>query len=232
MVYCKVFLNDKAVRTLLFSDTHFSHIVDLKLLQYLKKRILSADRVIIVGDFWDVWHTSFDAFLASGWSEIFPLLKQRRTVYLWGNHDPKKYMDKRVKRFCSHIAREYIVKANGHRWIVTHGDIFTTTNEQLFRVTHEHEWAKSILRVWERIEYFVARKIGDRGLKMFDRKYDIAVRNAVKKDGRRYITGHTHVFRTDPTKKFLNTGFCRHGLAQTIEIVNGKFIFRSERYDK
>ena len=218
------------MRTLLFSDTHLSHAVDAQLLTYLRKKILSADRVIIVGDFWDVWHTSFDAFVTSGWSELFPLLKQRRAIYLWGNHDPKKYMDHRVKLFCSHLAREHRIRANGHSWIVTHGDIFTTTNEQLFRVTHEHEWAKQILRGWERIEAIVARKLGNPGLKMFDRKYDVAVRNAVKKDGRRFITGHTHVFRTNPQTKFLNTGFCRHGVAQTIEIVNGRFVFSSERY--
>ena len=186
--------------------------------------------MIIAGDFWDIWHTSFDRFLSSEWSRLFPLLRKKQAIYLWGNHDPAEFMDSRVKRFCLQLARECVIHAEGHSWTVTHGDVFTTTNERMFRVTHEHELAKTILRIWERMESFVARLFGRNGLVVFDRKYDVQVRNAVRRSGRRYITGHTHVFRTLPETGFINTGFVRHGLGQTIEIRDGVFHFSSEWY--
>lgn len=186
--------------------------------------------MIIVGDFWDIWHTSFDRFIRSEWSRLFPLLKQKNTIYLWGNHDPIEYMDSRVKRFCVTAAREHVICVRGKKWTITHGDIFTTTNERMFRVTHEHEWAKTILRIWERLESWTARVFGRNGLVVFDRKYDVEVRRAVSESGKRYITGHTHVFRSRPETGFLSTGLVRHGLGQTIEIVHDSFEFHSEWY--
>lgn len=220
------------MRTLLFSDTHLAERFEPDKFTFLFRNISRADTVIIAGDFWDIWHTSFDRFLRSEWSRLFPLLKQKHTVYLWGNHDPASAMDRRVERFCSVFDREYVVRAEGKQWIVTHGDCFTSSNEEIFHVSPENEFARMVLRGWERAESFVARRLGNDGLVVFDRKYDVQVRKGVRRTGLPYITGHTHVFRTDSSKNHLCCGLVRHGLGQSIEIINESFRFHSERYDQ
>lgn len=220
------------MRTLIFSDTHLAERFESDKFSFLYSAISRADKVIIAGDFWDVWHTSFDRFLRSEWSHLFPLLKKKRTVYLWGNHDPASAMDERVEFFCDLMDREYVVRVQGKQWLVTHGDCFTSSNEQIFHVSPGNEFARSILRGWERAESFVARRFGKKGLLVFDRKYDVQVREGVRLTGVPYITGHTHVFRTDPSANHLCSGFIRHGLGQYIEIVNDSFRFHSQRYDK
>src|SRR5690606_17718607 len=87
------------MQTIIFSDTHLSSRVYRKKLRYLQAVIETADRVVILGDFWDGFLTDFDRFLRSGWRVLFPMLLERQAIYLYGNHDRSQWSDERVSLF-------------------------------------------------------------------------------------------------------------------------------------
>jgi predicted MPP superfamily phosphohydrolase len=87
------------MQTLIFSDTHLTKGFNRKKYEFLREIIEPVDRVIINGDFWDGYLTSFDKFVNSEWQKLFPLLKEKQTIYLYGNHDKTKWCDSRVNLF-------------------------------------------------------------------------------------------------------------------------------------
>ncbi len=83
------------MKTIVLSDTHLYEEFDEKKFNFLKRIISKVDRVIINGDFWDSYICSFSDFINSPWKKLFPLLKTKKTVYIYGNHDKKSLTDKK-----------------------------------------------------------------------------------------------------------------------------------------
>ena len=108
------------MKTLIFADTHLTNKYDPNLADYIAKLVKSVDQVIINGDFWDLYLTTFDRFINSEWSKLFPIL-QPKTVYLYGNHDPAELMDERVKLFSKLQADNYQFVAGERTFQVEHG---------------------------------------------------------------------------------------------------------------
>lgn len=125
-------------QTLIFSDTHFTSQVDRPRLDYIAKLITQADQVIINGDFFDGYLVTFDTFLTSGWSALFPLL-QKKTTYLYGNHDKASMSDARVQAFSS--AQDYKLEfALGQTQVVVmHGDALSPSLDGML------PWAMGLL---------------------------------------------------------------------------------------
>lgn len=120
-----------AFRTIIISDVHLgtkgSKVKEVS--NFLKQ--YSCNRLILNGDIIDGWqlkkygewkrkHTSF-------FRTLLKLIEEQdtRVIYLRGNHDD--FLDqilplKLGKQF--HIRRDYILKSNGKRYFVTHGDVF------------------------------------------------------------------------------------------------------------
>ena len=109
------------MKTIIFSDTHLTARLEPDKFAYLVKILRDADKVIINGDFWDCYDTDFDTFMQSDWKKLFPLLKQKKAIYLFGNHDPELLMDDRIKQFCSKAQDIYKFKQNKYEFVVRHG---------------------------------------------------------------------------------------------------------------
>jgi predicted MPP superfamily phosphohydrolase len=109
------------MKILVFSDTHLTHVFEEKKYVFLKKVIESADQVIINGDFWDGYLTSFDAFISSRWNNLFPLLKQKKAVYIFGNHDKACFSDKRTSFFSDIQTKKYSF-VDGMTFYFEHGN--------------------------------------------------------------------------------------------------------------
>lgn len=71
------------MKTLIFSDTHLTSKVHKKTFSFLEDLISQVDKVIINGDFWDSYKTSFDEFIDSGRKKLFDLLLQKDAIYLF-----------------------------------------------------------------------------------------------------------------------------------------------------
>jgi len=109
------------MKTLIFADTHFSADFEPARYRAIIRLIQSVDRVIINGDFWDKYLTTFDEFVNSDWRQLFPLLKQKQTVYIYGNHDRLAYCDDRVKLFSSQQVDQYILETKDQTYLIEHG---------------------------------------------------------------------------------------------------------------
>ncbi|MBI3955332.1 metallophosphoesterase, partial [Candidatus Gottesmanbacteria bacterium] len=75
------------MHTIIISDLHLTRRFEKRKFNFLKKIIERSDQVVINGDLWDYYFSSFSQFVRSPWRQLFPLLKEKKTVYLYGNHD-------------------------------------------------------------------------------------------------------------------------------------------------
>ena len=98
---------------LVFSDTHLYLPFDGKKFNFLKKIISDSDQVIINGDFFDDYMISFDEFIKSPWNQLFPLLKKKKAIYIFGNHDQEKFSDKRLNLFSDVQVTSYKLQVTG-----------------------------------------------------------------------------------------------------------------------
>src|SRR3990170_7877882 len=101
------------MKILVFSDSHLTDKFEEKKFDFLKKIIRQSDLVIINGDFWDGYLTTFSRFISSDWNKLFPLLKSKKTIYIYGNHDRESYIDRNAKLFSDLQTHSYRLKLNG-----------------------------------------------------------------------------------------------------------------------
>lgn len=117
------------MQTVIFSDTHLTHHFDSQLYDYIKKIIESADQVVINGDFWDAYLTTFDAFVQSEWQKLFALLQKKHTVYVFGNHDKREFMDERMSWFSQEQLQKYSFESAGKHITVEHGHLLAPADD-------------------------------------------------------------------------------------------------------
>ncbi|MGI5828520.1 MAG: metallophosphoesterase, partial [Patescibacteria group bacterium] len=110
------------MKTIVISDTHLTPHFEQKKFSYLEKIIKKSDQVIINGDFWDGYLCSFEEFTKSSWRKLFPLLKSKESVYLFGNHDPKKWATKKTNLFSKRQYSSLKISLNEFNLHIQHGN--------------------------------------------------------------------------------------------------------------
>ncbi len=230
--------------TIILSDTHLTDFVRPAKLAFLSSVIESADRVIIAGDFWDSYLTSFDRFVTSGWKELFPLLAVRQTVYLYGNHDPKQAADERVSQFSAMQADSYQLSLSPLGWnpcLRQAGGGVKANREQSIELHIEHghrikrhldafipRWSINSLttRLAQLAQLLSLRLLGpERALRLLHaRDNDVMRAWAATNLGSSQIlvTGHTDYPEIDLRRRYICIGFIRYGLASYLKIEAGQ----------
>ena len=222
---------------LIISDTHFDPWYEPAKAQFLKRLIRAADQVVINGDFWDSFLWSFDEFLNSRWSELFPLLKAKNTIYIYGNHDAEHLSDSRAKLFSVQQLPEWQIEIGETLYTVRHGDEY----DLLFQ-----KWSRSplgnmilhrpfVIRVMLFLEKLTMQLLdihySQKKLQTFIEEIKEKAQHALMSH-EFLITGHTHSAELDLVSRFANSGFIRNGLAQYLEITKtGEILLHEERYD-
>jgi len=222
---------------LVLSDLHFGNQVNTQKQRALKKLIMLADKVIINGDFWDRYLTTFDQFVNSDWAKLFLLLKQKKTVYLFGNHDPQKLIDKRVSWFCVQTGFEYDLDISGQKYHIEHGD---RLKPACWLLDFLADLSFSISGVYWSTKIFVFCQtlfVKVFGIKLYQKIHNgenLRVLRAWQKKclNKNYwlVCGHTHSAVFDKKEKYINTGFCRFGYLQYLTINNQKLSLKTIRY--
>lgn len=220
------------MRILIFSDTHLTDKFDEKKYIFLKKIISSVDQVIINGDFWDGYLTSFDKFIDSKWKILFPLLLKKKAVYIYGNHDEEKFSDKRVRLFSVTQKKLYRIVNNHTMFIIEHGDRILPTFDQ----TMENLFKKISFIVMPMIHIGYRLFLTLFGYAFIDHYFSRYNRMLKKKLGKKVssvirIFGHTHYPEIDLSSNFANTGANMYSYGQYLLIKNGKLELKLERYD-
>lgn len=208
------------MKILVFGDTHLGKKLNPSKLEALKNIIEAHDKVIINGDFWDAWKCSFEEFINSDWRELFPLLKEKKSVYIYGNHDPKFLTDTNVKLFSSEQCRKYSFSFGENKYIVIHGDQFDSNCQRMQKFFNTHTKL-------DRIIEFPITAVGALHMRVLKYKVDFAflgkiinkkVKNSLEYKDTTYILGHTHHPEISKNKKFVNQGFIEYGQINYVTI--------------
>lgn len=220
------------MKTLIISDLHLSDRFDLQRAEYLVELLISADQVILNGDFWDNHACTFDKFIHSPWKVLFPILKSRDTVYIYGNHDRQQDSDERVALFSKVQANHWQLRNGSLRLHIEHGHHILAKHHDspnwlvtLYRV--------SLYDVWFRqpLEHFLVSS----GSELFHRWHMGSsqaelIKKAASIQEDYLVTGHTHLPKLDSEQKFINLGYINHGLSYYVEVADGNAYFIKESY--
>lgn len=217
------------MKTLIFSDTHLTQIYDEKFYRFLLKLISSVDKVIINGDFWDGQSLFFNDFIYSEWKKLFPLLKSKETIYIYGNHDRKNYCDSRVSLFSVKQADNYQLKVGSKMLHIQHGhDIVPFGDKELVPPALTSARMNNLYAYGE---YIATRLTGGHFLKIyriFNKKMKTYIQSHLK-ENEILVTGHIHAPEFDLKNRYINT-FLRHHRAYYVIIDNNQIIFRKESF--
>ena len=222
---------------LVFSDTHLYLPFDTKKFNFLKKIISKSDQVIINGDFFDNYMISFDEFVNSPWNKLFPLLKTKKTVYIFGNHDQEKFSDKRTEQFSDSQKIRYKLIINKKKFFFEHGHITRPTLDTKFNFSREikhygmlvgHIIRNLFVKIFGKIAVQILFGHLNKGSKIYiNKQYN-------QKNDEFYIIGHNHFGEVDETKCFAASGMILYGFAQylTIDTSSAKITLHEEWYDR
>jgi predicted phosphodiesterase len=203
------------MKKLIISDTHLSKF-NKKQFIFLYDLIESVDQVIINGDFWDSWCVSFEKFVNSKWQDLFDLLLEKNTIYIYGNHDPKHLSDERCSLFSVETCDSYQFELFGQKFNCEHGHRLTTGfNMSKFINFYDKIFRRRpkilcyLIAKSERIIFSLFPKIGQHS-KVGQHTNRILKEN-LNAD---YINifGHSHNADLDLASNFINTGsiMCKH----------------------
>lgn len=206
-------------KLLIFSDTHLSHKFDQKKFNFLKNLIESADQVIINGDFWDNALTTFDKFIESKWNKLFPLLKERNAIYLYGNHDLPHQVDKRASLFSVKQADEYKIKIGNYKLNIQHGHLSSSITKAVYKFFKNHPKLLGLIAspfgfIFAFNEILI-KKWDKRFLKVLNRANKSKIAKFLEHN-EILISGHTHSPEFNLENKYINLGFIRRGFASYV----------------
>lgn len=216
---------------LVFSDTHLTDQFDEKKYQFLSSIISRADQVIINGDFWEGKEITFDQFMSSKWSLLFPLLKSKQAIYLFGNHDPEHLSDERVNAFSSQHMLSHKMDVAGIIYHIEHGHGFHT----ILSALDKRKFNKNIMYIHQTMERFLTRYVGTSVFHGIHAQISNQIkrqRSLIIPDEVVLITGHTHAIEYDKKYRYINTGFSKYGIGQYLMFKDGTPRLFSEWYDK
>ena len=219
------------MKILVFSDSHLNLPFQQSKCDFLKSIIEPADHVIINGDFWDGYFITFDQFIESEWKQLFPLLKKRNAVYIFGNHDRSSFADNRANLFSDTQTLQHQLESGNKLFVFEHGNrLYPTMDEKVTSA----RMRKFNSRIINSIERRILKRFGESPLLRIMSGKNNKIKKKVLKEipaHAYFICGHTHCAEFDEENRFINSGFMKHGIAQYLYIQDGKVERRLERYD-
>lgn len=219
------------MRLLVFSDTHLTNNFKQKEFDFLKNIITESDQVVINGDFWDGYIINFDEFVKSEWSKLFPLLKKKKTTYLYGNHDREEFLDDRVKLFSEVQQYSLPLKTKNKEIIIEHGNrLLHFIDEKVKSSMIPKSFAKQALD----FENFLVRGFGTSLIQKMYKTYNTRMKHTMLKTTKHnqfFICGHTHLAEIDLESRFINSGMIGYGLGQYLLMENDEIEDREVWYD-
>jgi len=222
------------MKTIIFSDTHLTRRFNLRKFMFLANLIKDADRVVINGDFWDNTYTDFDGFINSKWKLLFPILKSKETIYLYGNHDRDWQVDDRARLFSDYQGYEYQINNGYYELLITHGHTIREGLERLNRLYGIRRFKKLGQFIFEIIEWLGVKLVRRFGKNIFPHRFldnrAIKAHAITLPPGQYLVCGHTHLAFFKPGNQYINTGSIRFGHAHYLELTGKTLKLHRWRY--
>ena len=231
-------MNNTKLKTIVISDTHITGVFHKKRYDCLENLISRCDRLIFNGDLWSYYSLTLDNVFKSKWTGLFPLMKSKNCIYIYGNHDRKEWCDERIFQFCDIAQNEYIYKKDGLDLLITHGHLIahdSITNESFIkinRLVNNFNKLNQSYRFYIFLQKSLLFLMGESKYAQLFKKLNnphIEYAITLPKD-QILVAAHTHSPAFDLENRYINVGFINFGLAFYLHINNGKLSLESERY--
>lgn len=220
---------DSSHKVLIFSDTHLTDRFDQPKFNYLKNLIESANLVIINGDFWDYYLTTWDQFLESEWKQLFPILKAKNAIYIFGNHDQQIHSDHRINLFSSEQGYAFKLTIGERILNIQHGHLIVPSLELQFPSLRKRFLIRLASKLEEKNVFLLGLPLTYRSSKKQNKRMRAFVERSIP-EGELLICGHSHLVEHEEGSRYINTGWIRYGQAQAIQIQDGVFTFINTKY--
>ncbi len=223
------------MKTLVVSDLHLLKFrftqFDRKKLAYLKDLFSKADRIIINGDLWCSYTNTFGQFYKSKWRELFPILKEKHTIYISGNHDDYKYFDERMYEFCDQYVKDLHYKdaESDKKYYFIHGHQMLPQKYSKHPGTKGQFWSYAAQKLVFKVVGVKAHRLFHTKISKFHKIFREWIKDNLKKN-EILVVGHTHLPEFDLDGQFINTGFIAFGFASYLWIEDGNPQLRIENY--
>ena len=216
------------MKTLIVSDVHLTRIFNKRKYAYLVRLFSSVDRIILNGDFWDGYRTTFDRFVKSKWSALFPLLKEKQTIYLYGNHDAKKFCDKRVALFSVTQGDSFLLHTESDTLHVEHGHRVAPTFDMVIPIPY---WIIVTINFFSQVGEYLFTHLFNLHF-LFLKRVNRKIKRKLEKQGHGYwyLCGHTHYAEIDKDHKFANSGYIQYRRASYLIADSAGLTLHKERY--
>lgn len=229
------------MKTLVISDTHLTHKFNNRKYHLLKTAINDVDHVIINGDFWDGLIETFDTFVNSKWRSLFPLLLQKNTVYIHGNHDPQNICDERMRLFSIIDTKSYSNLFDQLNITFTHGDSLVNFHRSLLvrkyyqfhRLIGKTNFARGVYKLFDAIASLAYHLIGLNNLSkcsIFKESNRMMKRAACRQSNEWLICGDSHLAEIDHALLYANSGMINHHFASYLLIENNQITLKQQQY--
>lgn len=189
------------------------------------------DTIIVNGDLWSVYSCVLDDFLNSPWVELLNLLKERKSYFIFGNHDREEWCDKRFLDYFKASSNELTFNVYGNVYHVQHGHLLKTDSihNELFMKLHRGSqfWKLDKFIQGKLISYFTDSLYdfgGKRMNKFFKKKLNTMKRKGVN------VIGHSHSVEYDHIHNFVNSGFISYGYANFLIVDEAGIYVMRETY--
>ena len=208
------------MKTLIFSDSHLTAHFDSAKCAFLQRLISSYDQVIINGDFWDGYETTFHKFANSEWKKLFPLLLKKNTIYLFGNHD-KKHWTLKPELFSVDQGERFVLPVGKKQLVIEHG----------------HKISPSFDITYPKIAYVLSAFFSSRRFsfgRLLQGEQNMMMKHFAKNhlaSNEVLVCGHSHVAENSRHQKFMNTGLIDYGVASYLSVENSTFKLHTETYE-
>lgn len=221
------------MKTLVVSDLHLTSKFDQKKFNFLYKLFNQYDSIIINGDFWSIYSNTFDEFLKSKWNKLFKLMLNKKTIYIYGNHDQKQFIDDRASLFSTEQAYFKEFDSGEIKFRIEHGHLHlrhkSNSNQYFLKL---NRYLKIDERVRHPLDKILYKYMMRNNVREFLKKINKRLESKIKAihHNKVVITGHTHIPEINLESGFVNTGFVGQGMAWYLEIENGKYDLKFSKY--
>lgn len=209
-------------RIIVLSDCHLDSRFDESVFLKFKKIIEKADVLVINGDFWADSAGSFEKFITSPWQKLFPLLKAKKTYYVFGNHDMPLLSDERIYQFCEWAGFRLKIKAGDIPLHIEHGHLLSGDFVRKILIAFQKhpkalKYATFPFGIAEQTARYIAKKRNTDLLSFLNTEFKTN-RLAVSHQNEYFLMGHTHLPEFDKTTKYVNSGLTHNGHFDYIEV--------------
>lgn len=215
--------------TIILSDVHLNQLFHPRKYDFLVRLFSAHERIILNGDFWDGQVMGIDRFLKSRWNGLFPILKAKDTVYIYGNHDTEDKNRMKADSFSNLQVQEFRLKVGKDTLCIEHGNKIAPAINEKFRWLPTPKpliFFSQLFVVYLPVYLFGKRTY--RAQRVRNRM--MRTHAALLPPDHILVCGHSHLCEHSLNERFLNCGFIRHGYAHYLRIENDRIDLVKERY--